>query len=119
MDRATLMLMRDQGYSLLAIGTKLRRAPSTLSRELRRHTGEGRAYDAGQAAERARAAKTRCRPRCKLIEGTDLYAVVLDMLRNRWPPQQISGTLKAMLPNHPEYQVSRDRLQDDLYCALR
>ena len=34
MDRATLMLMRGQGYSLRAIGTKLHRAPSTLSREL-------------------------------------------------------------------------------------
>jgi IS30 family transposase len=57
MDWATLMLMRDQGYSLRAIGTKLRRAPSTLSRELRRHTGEGRAYDAGQAVERAKPSK--------------------------------------------------------------
>jgi hypothetical protein len=32
-ERATLMLMQDQGYSLRAIGTKLRRVPSTLSRE--------------------------------------------------------------------------------------
>ncbi|UQG59339.1 IS30 family transposase [Marinobacter sp. M3C] len=119
MDRATLMLMlmRGQGYSLRAIGTKLHRAPSILSRELVRHTGEGRTYDAGQAVERVCAARTRCRPRCTLIEGTDLYAVVLDMLRNRWSPQQISGTLKAMFPNHPEYQVSHETVDKTIYAV--
>jgi IS30 family transposase len=116
MDRATLMLMRDQGYSLRVIGTKLCRAPSTLSRELRRHTGEDRIYDAGQAAKKALVARTRCRPRRKLIEGTDLYAVVLDMLRNRWSPQQISGTLKVMFSNYPQYQVSHETVYKTVYA---
>ena len=52
-----------------------------------------------------------------MIEGTDLYAVVLDMLRNRWSPQQISGTLTAMFPNHPEYQVSHETVDKTIYAV--
>jgi IS30 family transposase len=52
-----------------------------------------------------------------LIEGTDLYAVVLDMRRNRWSPQQISGTLKAMFPNHPEYHVSHETVYKTIYAV--
>jgi IS30 family transposase len=52
-----------------------------------------------------------------LIEGTELYAVVLDMLRNRWSPQQISGTLKAMFPNHPDYQVSHETVYKSIYAV--
>ena len=43
-ERATLMLMQDKSYSLRVIGTKLRRVPSTLSRENHGHawlSGEG------------------------------------------------------------------------------
>ena len=95
-DRVTLMFLKRQGLSLRAIAIELSRSPSTLSRELRRRTVEGRPYDAEAAGLAARSARSLCRPRRKLIEGTDLHEVVVDMLRNKWSPQQISGTLKAM-----------------------
>ena len=91
-DRVTLMFLKRQGLSLRAIAIELSRSPSTLSRELRRRTVEGRPYDAEAAGLAARSARSLCRPRRKLIEGTDLHEVVVDMLRNKWSPQQISGT---------------------------
>ncbi|MBQ0747940.1 MAG: transposase, partial [Marinobacter sp.] len=89
---------KRQGLSLRAIASELNRSPSTLSRELQRRTVEGRPYDAEAAGLAARSARLLCRPRRKLVEGTDLHEVVVDMLRNKWSSQQISGTLKTMFP---------------------
>ncbi|MBU2874561.1 hypothetical protein [Marinobacter salexigens] len=51
---------------------------STLSRELRRRTVKGQPYDAEAAGLAARLARSRCRPRRKLVEGTDLHGVLSD-----------------------------------------
>lgn len=115
-DRVTLMLMMRQGASLRAVAHELKRSPSTLSRELRRHVVDDQPYDAEAAGISACSARIRCRPKCKLVEGTDLYAIVLDMLRNRWSPQQISGTLKAMFPDQPDYQVSHETVYKAIYA---
>lgn len=115
-DRVTLMLMMRQGASLRAVARELKRSPSTLSRELKRHAVDDQPYDAEAAGCSARSARVRCRPKRKLVEGTDLYNVVLDMLRNRWSPQQISGTLKAMFPDQPDYQVSHETVYKAIYA---
>lgn len=115
-DRVTLMLMMRQGASLRAVARELKRSPSTLSRELRRHTIDGQPYDAEAAALSSRSARLACRPKHKLAEGTDLHNIVLDMLRNRWSPQQISGTLKAMYPDQTDYQVSHETVYKAIYA---
>jgi hypothetical protein len=51
-----------------------------------------------------------------LIESTELYDVILDMPRSRRSPQRISGTLKVMFPNHPEYQVSYGSVYKAIYA---
>jgi len=38
------------------------------------------------------------------------------MLRNKWSTQQISGTLKAMFPHHPEFQVSHETVYKAIYA---
>ncbi len=45
-DRVTLMLMLRQGASLRTVARELKRAPSTLSRELKRHAVGDQSYDA-------------------------------------------------------------------------
>jgi IS30 family transposase len=52
----------------------------------------------------------------KLIEGIDLHEVVVDMLRNKWSPQQTSGTLKAMFPHYREFQVSHETVYKVIYA---
>lgn len=115
-DRVTLMLMRRQGVSLRAIARELQRAPSTLSRELKRHETDAHTYNANAADQAARSTRVRCRRQRKLAEGTDLYEIVLDMLRNRWSPQQISGTLKVMFPDHTDYQISHETVYKAIYA---
>ena len=113
------MFLKHQGFSLRAIASELNRSPSTLCRALRRRSVEGRPYDAETAGIAARSARSRRRPRRKFVEGTDLHEVVVDMLRNKWSPQQISGTLKAMFPHHPEFQVSHETVYKAIYAQPR
>ena len=40
-ERATVMLMRQEGSSLRAVARQLQRSPSSISRELARHRLEG------------------------------------------------------------------------------
>ena len=78
------MLMRVN-HSIRAIARQLGRAPSTISRELVRHTVRpDRAYDASLAGHRARL--SRCRPRrCpKLTLDSELFELVVYLLRQYW-----------------------------------
>lgn len=115
-ERVTLMLMQRQGASLRAIARDLNRSPSTLSRELRRHALQDQPYEAQTAGLAAQTARLRCRPQRKLVEGSELYAIVLDMLRQQWSPQQISGALKAMFPDQHYYQVSHETVYKAIYA---
>ena len=110
------MFLKRQGLSLRAMASELNRSPGTLSQELQRRTVEGRSYDVEEAELAARSARLHCRPRRKLVEGTGLNEVVVDMLRNRWSPQQIIGTLRAMFPRRPEFQVSHETVYKAIYA---
>ena len=120
-DRAAIMLMRVS-YSIRAIARQLGRAPSTISRELVRHTvkpdGDG-AYDASLAGHRARL--TRCRPRhCpKLPLDGELFELVIYLLRKYWSPEQIARTLKRMFPDNTDRHVSHEAIYNALYLMPR
>src|SRR6478752_9996989 len=80
------------GHSIRSMATSLDRAPSTISREIKRNGGPGyyRASQADHAAwDRA------CRPKtCKLAEHRTLACKVAEKLRRQWSPEQIAGWLK-------------------------
>ena len=38
-----------------------------------------------------------CRPKCKLLLGSERFELVIHMLRNRLSPEQIAGKLKCMM----------------------
>ena len=78
-------------HSIRAIAASLGRAPSTISREIRRNGGRRwyRASPADQAAwDRAHRLKT-----CKLVENRALARIVASKLRLEWSPEQIAGWL--------------------------
>jgi IS30 family transposase len=92
------------GFSIRAIASILGRAPSTVSREIKRNGGEVgyRAAQADQAAwNRA------CRPKsCKLAENRALARIVADKLQSLWSPEQIAGWLKHTYSCDEDFQVS-------------
>lgn len=129
-ERALLMIERQNGSSLRSIARRLKRSPSSLSRELQR-AGPG-AYDATQAAQRHRERRVASRRRGLLVPGTALYQHVHDRLVFlRWSPQQIAARLREMpdterpgLVSHETiyatiYAQPRGALKQDMVAALR
>ena len=103
--------------SLRQIALSLGRAPSTISREVRRNGGaEGyRATRSDQAAwDRARRPK-----RCKLACRPALARTVSAKLRRNWSPEQIAGWLKRTWPGEPHNQVSHETIYRSLFIQTR
>ncbi|MDT3723107.1 IS30 family transposase [Pseudomonas oryzihabitans] len=117
-ERAVLQFERDQGTSLRAIGRRLGRSASTLSREVRRL--DDAVYSAHTAAVGYRTRRTRSvRPR-RLIEGTWLFQFVHDRLVfDRWSPQQIAATLQVMHPDDASKRVSHETIYAAIYAHPR
>jgi IS30 family transposase len=109
-ERATVMLMRQEGSSMRAVARQLQRSPSSISRELARHRGEGQCDDATAAGQRARARRFQQRRRRKLAPDTVLFGVVEHFLREGWSPEQIAGTLKNRYPEQAERRVSHETI---------
>ena len=89
-ERDQIAEMKAEGLSLRAIALRLRRAPSTISRELRRNALEGGAYRP-VPAEGAYLLR-RQRP-ARLEQDAQLRGYVLARLLEGWTPEQISGRL--------------------------
>jgi len=105
------------GQSIRSIAILLKRAPSTISREIRRNGGTGcyRATQADQAAwDRALRPKT-----CKLVENRKLANIVAGKLQCQWSPQQISGWLKHTYPCDENSQVSHETIYRSLFIQAR
>jgi len=105
------------GLSLRSIAASLGRAPSTVSREIKRNGGrrQYRANKAEQAAwDRAHRPKS-----CKLAENRALAHIVAEKLQLQWSPRQIAGWLKYMYPDDESYQVSHETIYRTLFIQAR
>ncbi len=91
-ERATIMLMRQQGNGLRAMGRFLKRAPSTISRELARYSDGKSGYIASLAGAQAGRFRTKPRKALKLVVGNALFEIVVSYLKKNWSPEQIAGT---------------------------
>jgi IS30 family transposase len=103
--------------SIRSIAGMLKRAPSTISREIDRNGGrEG--YRASQADE---AAWSRAhRPKnCKLACNPALARIVAGKLQLLWSPEQIAGWLKHAYPGNEDYQVSHETIYRSLFIQAR
>ncbi len=105
------------GLSVRAMARSLRRAPSTVSRELRRNGGrrDYRASDADAAAwDRAQRPKP-----CKLAQNRALARAVAEKLRLEWSPYQVAGWLKRTYPHDETRQVSHETIYRTLFIQAR
>jgi IS30 family transposase len=105
------------GQSLRAMARSLGRAPSTISRELRRNGGRHhyRASAADQAAwDRARRPKP-----CRLARNRSLARLVASKLQLEWSPWQIAGWLKRTYPANERMQVSHETIYRTLFIQAR
>ncbi len=105
------------GESMRSIAARLRRAPSTISREIKRNGGRD-GYRANLADE-ATWARARRPKRCKLRENRALAHIVAGRLRMLWSPEQISGWLKHTYPGDESHHVSHETIYRSLFIQAR
>ena len=105
------------GMTIRGIARKLGRAPSTVSREVRRHDGADgyRGCEADRRAwDRARRAK-----RCKLAQHRRLQRAVARKLIRNWSPQQISTWLERHYAADETMRVSHETIYRTLFIQAR
>jgi IS30 family transposase len=105
------------GQSLRWIAASLGRAPSTVSREIKRNGGR-RQYRASKADEAAWYRAHR-RKTCKLADNRALARIVAEKLQLEWSPDQIAGWLKSTHPDDENYQVSHETIYKSLFIQAR
>ena len=106
-----------EGQSVRKIAALIERAPSTVSREIRRHRGPAR-YRAAEADGRAWDRARRPKP-CRLAVRRRLQKVVAQKLSLNWSPEQIAGWLKRQYPSTEGMQISHETIYRSLFVQAR
>ena len=105
------------GESIHCVAKRLRRAASTISRELQRNGGKA-CYRAAKADETAWDRGRRPKA-CKLACNPALAQIVAVKLQSLWSPEQIAGWLKRTYPDDKELQVSHEAIYRTLFVQTR
>jgi IS30 family transposase len=111
-ERIRIADLKMAGESARSIARQLERAPSTISRELRRNCGNGR-Y--GPHTAQRRATQRRCRPKAFKLDHRELRDVVQSKLCAKWSPEQISLHLAERFGDRPEMNVAFETIYTALY----
>jgi transposase, IS30 family len=103
--------------SCRAIARRIRRAPSSVSREVARNGGRA-GYRAAQADEAA--TRRGRRPKVSKLKLNPLLRNEVEAgLRHRWSPQQISAFLKLEYAQDPKMQISHETIYLSLFVQSR
>jgi IS30 family transposase len=116
-DREELSRGLVAGDSLRTIATRLRRAPSTISREVA-WSGTRSRYRAWRADSEATRRGQRPKP-AKLAVDARLCREVERGLRARWSPQQIAARLICDYPDDLSMRVSHETIYRTLFVQAR
>jgi len=110
-ERVELYALLKQGFSLRDIANRLDRSHTSLSRELKRHTRYGRTYKPVLANKRAAIWAGRQRYKAPL-KNSETFRYVMDKLKQRWSPQDISGRISI---DHPELSICVESIYSWIY----
>lgn len=116
-ERETISRGLSAGLSIRAIAAELGRAPSTVSREVKRNGGRD-AYRATGADERAWR-QGRRHQWTKLGFNDRLLDTVAEKLQLEWSPEQIAGWLKRRYPDNADMHISHETIYRTLFMQTR
>lgn len=108
-ERVQIADLLRLGCSMRQIGRQLGRHPSTISRELRRHTDPHGNYLPRTADHDAH--RQRARPKTpRLVANVPLRLLVQRKLNRCWSPEEIAGWLRKTHPSEPTMQVCHETI---------
>ena len=105
----------SQGKSLRSIALCLSRQVSTISREVKYFTNSGTQYKAWLSQHCADYLSRRRNAKCKIATTPKLYSFIVEKLKLRWSPQQISKELQRLYPTKKHMQASHETIYTYLY----
>lgn len=117
-ERGQLQALLGQHLSPNAIARKLGRAPSSISRELRRNNASTTTYNAAHAQQRYVCVRKDCL-RTKSLDHLPLRRYVIDAIADGWSPEEVSGRLWLDFPGQPRMRVSHETLYRTIYSDNR
>jgi transposase, IS30 family len=117
-DREEVSRGLAAGWSVRRIAKQLRRAPSTISREIRRNGGRDSYRAAGAQAATCQRAR---RPKPSVFERNPCLAGVVErwLELEQWSPVQISARLPSEFPDDETMRVSAETIYQALYVYGR
>lgn len=115
-ERVKIEAFIELNWTLEAIGIKLNRPKSTISREISRFPFTYKAAKAQVEADR-KSRKHNCVRR--LDENEILYKIVYKYLKKHWSPEQISRHLKKQFAGKKEMQISHESIYTYIYLLPR
>ena len=117
-EREEVAVLHAQGRGVRQIAAALGRAPSTISRELRRNRSSRGRYRAVSAQHLAEQRARRPKP-AKLAVNARLRGFVQQRLLEEWSPEQISAVLRRQFGHDQDMQVSHETIYQSLYVQGR
>lgn len=117
-ERITIADRYRAGHSLRSIAAELGRAPSTISREVRRNRHQGGSYRPHHAQKKARIRRQRPRPG-KIARLPELREFIQTHLNRWWSPGLICRKLKTVFPDRPELHLVHETIYQALYIQGR
>jgi len=118
-EREELALQLALGLSLRLIAKSLGRAPSTLSREIKRSSGNRSNYRMLEAQNQADINAHKPRKKRKLESNIQLRTFVLERLNDYWTPEQIAKRLKILYPDDMTMRISHESVYSYVYVLPR
>ena len=96
------------------IAEQLGRAPSTISREIRRNSDPDGRYRPHQAEQAAR--RRACKPRKRRVAVDGVLAeVVQRLLAKRWSPEQVAHELRVLFAGQPSRWLCKETIYQAIY----
>lgn len=117
-EREEISRLLALGRSIRSIARKLKRSPSTISREVNRFSSKTTYRAVSGQRSAIKAAKGRRYGKRKLVLNAKLLNVVKDKLKSYWSPVQIAQYLKKHYKN-PSMHVSAESIYTYIYVFLR
>lgn len=112
-ERESLARLREKGYTIRGIAKEMNRAPSSISRELRRNCNKGTGkYNVWGATTLYLKRRKQCRRTYRFATDTELQEYTIKRLKRLWSPEAIAAIWNR---EHASERVSHATI----YAALR
>jgi len=117
-ERKLIALWKKQGLSIRECARRLDRSHSTVVREIKRNSFQGkqsRFYEPLHAQGKAETKRKKAWGVKHPLKNPGIYAFVLEKLRSSWSPEQIAGRLRFEYPNDQSWWICHETIYRFIY----